>query len=309
MRLFIVCVLLLYPQNHSAHLDELILSDGTVLIGTVIAWDRERVVIRTQDDRQHHVLAKNIRRMSLTTSSIQAVSAKLPAPARTPASRGDDRRPEKAWKGTLDFSYAGNRGTSDSDSLVLDFKGERKTKLYRLQLSARYFYAVKNSELAGNQVLTSGRLDRFFSARSFVFGSVDFTFDEVEKIDSRITYAGGFGYQFVSTEDRQLSINGGGGYTLERFSDGTRRDTASAVFNQEYQQRLFARSRFEQQFYYLQDLQNIPRFKFRLNLGLRTRLNSFLSMRLGIVDSFDHRPQKNVKRNNVSFTTGLGVTF
>lgn len=309
MRLFIVCVLLLYPQNHNAHLDELILSDGTVLIGTVIAWDRERVVIRTQDDRQHHVLAKNIRRMSLTTSSIQAVSAKLPAPPRTPASPGDDHRPEKAWKGTLDFSYAGNRGTSDSDSLVLDFKGERKTKLYRLQLSARYFYAVKNSELAGNQILTSGRLDRFFSARSFVFGSVDFTFDEVEKIDSRITYAGGFGYQFVSTEDRQLSISGGGGYTLERFSDGTRRDTASAVFNQEYQQRLFARSRFEQQFYYLQDLQNIPRFKFRLNLGLRTQLNSFLSMRLGIVDSFDHRPQKNVKRNNVSFTTGLGVTF
>lgn len=309
MLLFFICLLLLCPQDRGAHADELILSDGTVLVGTIISWDREQVIIRTQDDRQHRVSAKNILHMSLTATSIQAVSARLPAPLPPSTSRGDDRRPEKVWKGTLDFSYAGNRGTSDSDSLVLDFKGERKTTLYRLQLNARYFYAVKNSELAGNQVLASGRLDRFFSPRSFVFGSVDFTFDEVEKIDSRITYAGGFGYQFVSTEDRQLSINGGGGYTLENFSDGTRRDTASAVFNQEYQQKLFARSRFEQQFYYLQDLQNLPRFKFRLNLGLRTQLNSFLSMRLGIVDSFDHRPQRNVKRNNVSFTTGLGVTF
>lgn len=306
---YLLLITLLAFQQPNVPPDEIEKRDGTKLVGTLVSWNRAEMVFRTPDGETHRLSSAEITRLSLGSESIKATSAKLPEPSPPSAQAAEPKGPAKIWKGAIDASYAGNRGTTDSDSLVLEFQSERRTKNHRLTLHSRYFYAIKDGSLAANEVFGGVRFDRFFSRKFFVFGSTDFESNEVDKLDLRGVLATGFGYQILASEKRHFSINGGGGYTRENFSDGPHKDYLSGVFNQEYGQQLFGRSELEQKFRYLQDLQESARFKLRLDLALRTKLNSFLSFRVGLADAYDNRPQANVKRNGLIFKTGLGVTF
>jgi putative salt-induced outer membrane protein YdiY len=300
-----VFFIVLAVQQNNLSSDEVVKRDGTTLTGTLVSWNRAEIVFRTPDGQTHRLGPDQVARLSLGTGSIQATAATLPAPPPAPP----PKRPEKTWKGAIDAGYAGNRGTTDSDSMVLDFQSERKTERFRLKLHSRYFYAIKNADLANNQVLGGGRLDRFFSPRVFVFGSGDFEFNEVEKIDLRSTYGAGFGYDVLTSEARRLSVSGGGGYTYENFSDGATRDSGSGLFTQEYRQRLWTGSELEQRFRLLQDLAQTARYRLRLDVGVRTKLSAYLGFRVGVSDAYDNRPRPNVRKNELSFTTGLGFTF
>jgi putative salt-induced outer membrane protein YdiY len=300
---------LLAVQQHNVPPDEIVKRDGTRLVGVLVSWNRAEVVFRASDGETHRLSPEEIARMSLGGESVKATAAKLPEPSPLPTQAVEKKSPPKIWKGAIDASYAGNRGTTDSDSLVLEFQSERRTEKHRIKLHSRYFYAIKDGSLAANAVSGGARFDRFFSSRSFVFGSGDFESSEVDKIDLRSIYTAGVGYEILASDARHLSVSGGGGYTRESFSGGTSKDFLSGVFNQEYRQRLFGGSELEQRFRYLQDLQEAARFKLRLDLSLRTKLNDFLSFRIGLTDSYDNRPQPNVKRNELLFKTGLGFTF
>jgi hypothetical protein len=71
----------------------------------------------------------------------------------------------------------------------------------------------------------------------------------------------------------------------------------------------YEKRRHQRRSQHLQDLEETARFRLRLDVGLRTKLNDFLSFRVGLSDTYDNRPRPNVKKNEVSFTTGLGFVF
>jgi putative salt-induced outer membrane protein YdiY len=313
MSIYIVCVVLLFASQEVAAADEIVLSDGTRLAGTLLSWTREGIVFRATDGAVRTLVPREIVRLSMGSKSIEAVTARLSAPdertrpADVPPATSTSHR--EVWRGAFDVSYAGHRGTADSDSLVLDLRAERHREPWRLRLRSRYFRALKNRALAGNEWLWGGRLDRFFSPRLFIFASGDFEFDEIEKVDLRSVYAVGFGSDLLVSEAHTLSISGGTGYTREDFRDGRRREFLSGVFRQEFRRRLSSRSHWEQQFHFLQDLRDAPRFKLRIESAIRVRVSELLTIRFGISDAYDHRPQPGVQRNEVTFTTGLGLVF
>ncbi len=313
MGVYIVCVVLLFASQHVAAADEIVLSDGACLVGTLMSWTREGIVFRTTDGAVRTLAPREIVRLSMGSKSIEAVTARLSVSDERarhvdvpPAPRPSQR---EVWRGAFDVNYAGHRGTADSDSLILDLRAERHREPWRLRLRSRYFRALKNRALSGNEWLWGGRVDRFFSPRLFVFASGDFEFDEIEKVDLRSVYAVGFGSDLLVSEARTLSISGGTGYTRESFRNGTRRESFSGVFRQEFRHRLSSRSHWEQQFHFLQDLRDAPRFKLRIESAVRVRVSELLTVRFGISDAYDHRPQPGVQRNEVTFTTGLGIIF
>jgi|GEM_PF-1127621 len=313
MCIYILCVVLLFASQEVAAADEILLSNGARLVGTLLSWTRDGIVFRTTDGTVRTLALREVVRVSLGSKSIEAMTARLPAsderarPADVPSATMTVQR--EVWRGAFDVNYAGHRGTTDSDSLVLDLRAERHREPWRLQLRSRYFRALKNRALAGNEWLWGGRLDRFFSPRLFIFASGDFEFDEVEKVDLRSVYAMGFGSDLFVSEAYVLSISGGAGYTRESFRGGTRRESLSGVFRQEFRHRLSSRSQWEQQFHFLQDLREAPRFKLRIESAVRVRVSELLTVRFGIRDAYDHRPQPGVQRNEVTFTTGLGIVF
>ncbi|GBC77418.1 hypothetical protein HRbin08_00896 [bacterium HR08] len=312
MGIGVLCLMLIFASQETTAMDEIVLSDGARLVGTLISWNRERIVFRTADGATREVAPSGVLRLSLGRNSIAAMGAQLPAEGKTPpldSSPTTTRSDERSWRGAFDVSYAGHRGTTDSDSLVLDVRAQRQREPWRLRLRSRYFRALKDRSLAGNEWLGGGRLDRFFSPRLFVFASGDFEFDEVERVNLRSIYAVGFGADLLASESRALSISGGGGYTRESFRDGTRRESLSGVFRQEFRQKLSPQSQLEQQLHFLQDLREAARFKLRFESALRFRVSELFTVRFGISNAYDHRPQPGVRRNEVTFTTGVGVTF
>ncbi len=312
MGIGVLCLMLIFASQEVAATDEIILSDGTRFVGTLVSWSREQIVFRTADGTMREVAPSDVLRLSLGPNSIAAMGARLPTekqaspPDSSPATARSD---ERSWRGAFDVSYAGHRGTTDSDSLVLDVRAERQREPWRLRLRSRYFRALKDRSLAGNEWLGGGRLDRFFSPRLFVFASGDFEFDEVERVNLRSIYAVGFGADLLVSESRALSISGGSGYTRESFRDGARREFLSGVFRQEFRQKLSPQSQLEQQFHFLQDLREATRFKFRLESALRFRVSELFTIRFGVSDAYDNRPQPGVRKNEVTFTTGLGIVF
>ena len=299
MRLIDLLLALLPVIYPAAPGDELVTRDGRHFIGSLLSWNREAVVFLTKQGETLYFAPGEVARLTLGKASVEAVAGRLPQPT----------RPEPLWKGTTDASYSGKRGTRDSDSLVLDFEAERRTRNHRLQIGSRYFYSTREMLLTGNQFRGNVRLDRFVSLNLFLFGSADFETNQVEKVDLRATVATGFGLDLWKSDDRHLSLSGGAGFTRENFTDGTERSSASGLFTQELGYQVFGRTELEQKLRYLQDLTAGARFKLRLESGLRFHLNQSLSLRIGLVDAYDHHPPAQARRNELTFLTGLGLAF
>jgi hypothetical protein len=87
MGIGVLCLLLIFASQEVAATDEIILSDGTRFVGTLVSWNRERIVFRTADGMTREVASSDVLRLSLGPNSIAAMGARLPTEKKTPPPR------------------------------------------------------------------------------------------------------------------------------------------------------------------------------------------------------------------------------
>jgi len=162
-------------------------------------------------------------------------------------------------------------------------------------------------------------------ARSFVFALADFQTNELQHLDLRKVFGGGFGYHVFKTPDTTFDIFGGATYDRDSFgsyrlSNPTPppaftvvpeivKDSGEALFGEEFDKKFTKRTVLTERFSFYPNLTSTGDYRFQLDSNIATQLNNWLSWHVTLSDRYISYPPIGLKTDDLLLSTGLRVTW
>ncbi len=217
------------------------------------------------------------------------------------------------WGGYLDTGLSVTHGNSQTLSFVLSGKAVRKSPRDTISVYANSVFA--NNGASGTTVTTANainggvRMDLDLSARTFVFGLADFQHDEFQQLDLRNVLGGGFGYHAIKTDTTTFDVYGGGAYDQAFYSTPLTVRSGELTAGESLSYKVSSRTQFSERFDFYPNISQTGEYRFLLNTGASTALNSWLGWQVTFTDGYVSNPPPLIKSNDVLFSTGLRLTL
>jgi len=120
---------------------------------------------------------------------------------------------------------------------------------------------------------------------------------------------GGFGWHALKREHGTLDVLAGAAWTREEYTMDPQRDFLVGQFGEEFTSALWRGTDFRQRGFYYPDLNDQSQYRATVDLGLSSRINSWLSWQSAVSERYVSNPPAGRRRNDLLVTTGLGVNF
>ncbi len=221
------------------------------------------------------------------------------------------------WAGTASLGYAGATGNARTSVFTIGMNAARVTRNDKTTI---YFNTIKSSANAGGKSVDTAEAIRGGIAynhtirqRLFVNVFNDYEYDKFQNLDLRAVFGGGLGYSVLNSERRRLDLLGGISYNRETFDPAPlpkfTRNSAEFYWGDDFFLKLNSRAAFTQSFRMFNNLSNTGEYRINGDVGLTTKLFSWLSWNLALSDRYLSNPAVGRKTNDFLYTTGLGITF
>jgi len=234
------------------------------------------------------------------------------------------------WNGTVDTGLALTRGNSETVNFTLAAKAIRETPRDKLTVYGDYIFA--NNSSIPPAVTTANALDagirgdlNIHSGRLFVFALGDFQTNQLQHLDLRSVFGGGFGYHLIKTANTTFDLFGG--FTYDRDSFGAYNTTnpapppvlllipssvqnsAEAVIGEEFDAKFSKRTALTERFSFYPNLSHTGDYRFQLDSTISTQVKKWLSWQSTLSDRYISYPPVGLKANDLLLSTGLRVIW
>jgi putative salt-induced outer membrane protein YdiY len=229
------------------------------------------------------------------------------------------------WAGIFDTGLALTRGNSATASYTLSAKAIRDTPRDKLTLYSTYIYANDDTSppnrTTANALRAGARFDYNLSPRTFVFGIADFETNELQNLDLRSVFGGGFGYHVIKNDRTLFDVFGGITYDRDSFSSYINPgpppvpiaarvlNSAEVVVGEELDQKFSKRTTFTERFSFYPNLSHVGDYRYQFDTTFATQMKAWLSWQLTFSDRYISYPPPGLKGNDLLLSTGLRVTW
>jgi putative salt-induced outer membrane protein YdiY len=222
------------------------------------------------------------------------------------------------WAGTATLGLAGTQGNAQTRSFTLTMNAMRRTngdttKVYLNLVKASAVVGGENQDTA-EAVRGGWSHSRTFARRVSADFFNDYEYDRFQNLDLRFVAGGGFGYRPWRGERGRLELTGGGAFNREQLSPpapapGITRRSAEAYWGDDYNLRLTESAVLDQKLRVFHNLTETGEVRVNFDLAVNTRLLRWLSWNLGFSNRYLSNPLPGNKRNDLLYTTGIGIHF
>jgi putative salt-induced outer membrane protein YdiY len=162
------------------------------------------------------------------------------------------------------------------------------------------------------------RYDHNLNPKLFAFGSGDFLNNGLQDLDFRSTLSGGFGWHALKGKGQTLDLMGGVAWTHENYSAVTTTDPTTPAstnsflalnFGEQYNWKINASSVLTEQANFFPDMTNPGRIEFNVNSSFSTKIAKMFNWVTTFTDNYTSFPPAGTLDNDLTLTTGLGVTL
>ena len=239
------------------------------------------------------------------------------------------------WSGVFDSGLALTRGNSQTASYTLDGTAVRQTAREKITLFGTYILATDNTPLPGTttplsrttaNAITSGvRVDWNLSPRLFVFGLGNFATNELQHLDLRQVYGGGFGYHVIQTSSTLFDVFGGLTYDRDEFGAyaltnatpppptipvaAVTKNSLEVLIGQEFDKKFGKKSVLNEHFSFYPNLSHGGEYRFLFNSTLATQIKNWFSWQFSLSDTYISYPPPGLKGNDLVLSTGVRANW
>lgn len=233
------------------------------------------------------------------------------------------------WSGVVDTGLALTRGNSGTANFTLAAKAVRETPRDKLTVYGDYIFA--NNSSVPPAVTTANALDAGLRGdlnirpRVFVFAFTDFQTNQLQHLDLRSVFGGGFGYHLIKTPNTTFDLFGGIDYDRDSFGaynlanptpppvllliPSSIQNSAEAVIGEEFGAKLSKRTTLSERFSFYPNLSHTGDYRFQLDSSISTQMKKWLSWQATFSDRYISYPPLGLKANDLLLSTGLRVIW
>ena len=228
------------------------------------------------------------------------------------------------WSGLLDTGLALTSGNSSTLSYALATTAVRETPRDKLTVYSTYVYANDNStpptRTTANDFRGGVRGDLNLSPRIFVFALADFETNQLQHLNLRQVYGGGFGYHVINSDRTTFDVFGGADYDRDSFGQyfllnpltffpGQQTNSAEILVGEELHSKITARTTIGERFVFYPNMSNLGQYRYQLNATSATVIKKWLSWQITVTDGYLSNPPFGLKSNDLLLSTGLRVVW
>lgn len=228
------------------------------------------------------------------------------------------------WSGLLDTGLALTSGNSSALSYTLSTTAVRETPRDKLTLYSTYIYANDHStppsRTTANDFRGGVRGDLNLTPRFFVFALADYETNELQHLNLRQVYGGGFGYHWIKNERTTFDVFGGASYDRDSFGQyfllnpitffpGQTTNSAEILVGEELHSKIGARTTVGERFVFYPNMSDLGQYRYQFNATSATVIKRWLSWQITFTDGYLSNPPFGLKSNDLLLSTGLRVVW
>jgi putative salt-induced outer membrane protein YdiY len=227
--------------------------------------------------------------------------------------------PLKEWKGTASLGYSLQRGNQSTNNFTTTINAVRERPaepIFEPHWRTNFDLTTLESNNEQDNVFvishtlsTDVRPQYLFTADNFVFGLVQFDHISTQGLYWRQTYGGGYGHDVIKNSRTTFSILGGATFVHEKFFGGTWDQAAEALIGEKLGYQISKRVRLDHDVNFYPNLSYGGQYRFDTSTTISAKLAGKFSLNSGMIDLYLSNPPVGNKKNDVTFTTGVGYTF
>lgn len=217
----------------------------------------------------------------------------------------------------VDAGFTLTDGNSETTLFTLGANSKNITDGREISLTGNYSYGKTTSTLADGSKQNTTTLDKakaevqvnwLLSERAYSFANLSAERDDIARIDHRIIAGPGLGYYFLRDDSHTLSTEGGIVYIIENTQEDNE-DYTAFRFKQEYRRTFENGSRFWQSVEVLSELAKSENYFANAEIGIESKLNSRLGLRLVAKNAYNNNPEPEVDRNDLTVISGVSISL
>ena len=335
LRTFVV-VLAISMLSVTAIADEIILNDGSQIVGQIQTMAAGKVILKTDFVGDLVLKADQIRGMNTdqlmsvelqggnravghlvyTPENGQQVSAgalgevEINMDQIATINMADGDSPEVAaiqaeleksknpWSSKLFFSIDGQTGNTERVAVGGRAEIHHVKDAQRLLIYAHGRTSRENGTDTVKEVIGGISLEVDIDEQWFGYGRTELEFDKFENLDLRLTVVGGVGHIVFSRPDEEFKVRVGIGFIHEDFDNGNTDDRMVAELGWDYRKEFTPHLLFTHSVTLLPSLEDIDDFRAVMDNAAEVPLsnNENWKLRVGIRNDYDSMPEAGVDR-------------
>lgn len=208
------------------------------------------------------------------------------------------------WESSVELGINGQTGNTESLSLRSGGKIKRVGSATTTIADIIYARTTNNGVATQDNALSNAKIEwPFVNRRWHFFAKNGLEYDKFKDFGLRLWVSGGMGYQVVKTEDTQLTVELGSGFSKEFDSpdDAYKPEGAMTIqldhkFNQ--------RNSFEGKYEYYPEWEQFGEYRSISDVGYKILLDDSanLSLKFGVINRFDSTPGVDKKKNDTNYS-------
>ncbi|MDA3873654.1 MAG: DUF481 domain-containing protein [Kiritimatiellae bacterium] len=217
----------------------------------------------------------------------------------------------------VDAGFTLTDGNSETTLFTLGAQSKNITDNREISLLGNYAYGQTTSTLEDGSQEDTTTLDKakaeiqvnwLLSEKTYSFANLTAEKDKIAKIDHRIIAGPGLGYYFLRDETHTLSAEAGIVYIIENTREEND-DYTAARFKQEYRWKFENGSKLWQSVEVLSELAETENYFVNAEIGIESKLNSRMGLRLVAKNTYNNAPDPDIERNDLTVISGISVNL
>jgi putative salt-induced outer membrane protein len=219
--------------------------------------------------------------------------------------------PPPVWTGSASLGLGLTAGNSDTRNVNLAFEATRDPKTRNVfKTSALYLWSEQDGEASANRLSFLVRDEYKLSARTFVFGQVQYLRDPFKEIDYLVAPTGGIGYKIIDTDRTTFSVDAGAGSTWEKNPGLDVKVSGAVTAGEQFSHKLSATASLVQSVSALWTMDDFGDALYTFGAGVSATLTTRTSMKVELLDTYKTAPPSaDVKKNDVALLASLVYKF
>ncbi len=215
-----------------------------------------------------------------------------------------------SMSGRVNLGFSANRGNTDNNQLMYDVEGVARGIDNRITIGAMGEQKDENGAETARNNRAYLKYDHFYHKRWYGYANTSFEEDRFRDLNLRATIGVGTGYQFVESELRNLSLEGGVTYVNEDFDIGEDEGFAAGRWALRYDQFLFGTTT---QFFHVHEglvsVEEPKDFLWQSQTGLRFPLVTNLNATIQYNIDYDNEPSGDAKKTDSAYIMSVGYEW
>jgi putative salt-induced outer membrane protein YdiY len=225
-------------------------------------------------------------------------------------------KPKLKWTGNISVGLNSTHGNTKTDQRNASINLNRRTEKDRISLNADYARGEQEDPDTGKEKKTEdwwrtkAKYDYFFSKKLYGYLDNRYEKDSIAKLDRRIVFGGGAGYQWIESEDMNFSTETGLASLYEKFDNTNDSNSElSLQLGYNFDKKLYKTIAFVHDLTYYPSLAEFSNYYLSTSAEFRAYFTERFFANFKAILDYDATPAPGSGDTDVKYIFGLGMSF